>query len=181
MSSSPTAVTTSAQLVQRLPSMSSTYPPPSFPLPSSLSPSLLLPSPLPPSPLSLPSSLLPLTQLLCIITEKEEDVAAFKDYQEPPTSSPLQEKVFTPHTHEMPCLLGALQWLRPVCCTTCRQHPRRMCLLPRPPASLPRPLMYHQCPSHPPLVCLSVHTLAPFWPSRAAVPTIYEARGTVEL
>ena len=52
---------------------------------------------LPISPL-LPS---PLTQLLCIITEKEEDVAAFKDYQEPPTTSPPQEKVFTPHTHEM--------------------------------------------------------------------------------
>ena len=90
----------------------------------SLSP-LLFP-PLPPFP---PMPTFPLAfQLLCIITEKEEDVAAFKDYQEPTTSSPPLEKVLAPTQTWCAYLLNALQCLKPICCHTCRQHLRRMCL-----------------------------------------------------
>ena len=106
-----------------------------------------LPSPLPsPSPLAL--------QLLCIITEKEEHVGGFKDYQEPTTSSPPLEKVLVPTHTGCASLLNAL-W---VCQTHLLSHlqaaPQKDVPVAPPPPNLPHPLMSDQCPSHLPPVCL---------------------------
>ena len=124
---------------------------------------LPLPTPSVPPPLPFASPSPSLTQLLCIITEKEEDVAAFKDYQEPTTSPPPQEKVCTKHTSdELACFMSCS--VSSPFVVTLAGHTRRMCTLPRPPLNLLLPLMCHQCPSHPPLVCLSVRTFTPYWP-----------------